>query len=139
EACPPELARRWSAGRRFVNAYGPTEMTVVVTLGADAGERPRVPLGRPVPETAIHVLGPGLEPVPVGVAGELCAAGPGMARGYLGRPELTAERFVPDPFGRALGAHPVDLDGAAFGGRLVDLGGAAFGGRLYRTGDLARW
>jgi amino acid adenylation domain-containing protein len=119
EACPPELLRRWSRpGRRLVNAYGPTEATVcsagaVVVVDAESGT---LPLGRPIPGARTLVLDRDLELAPVGVPGELALAGAGLARGYWERPDLTAERFVPDPF-------PVD----------------AVGGRLYRTGDLVRW
>ena len=113
EACPPELARRWSVGRCFVDAYGPTEVTVCATLAPTAGEGHRLSIGRPLPNMAVYLLAD-LEPVPYGLAGELCVAGVGLARGYFGRPALTAERFVPDPFGDEPG------------------------GRLYRTGDLGR-
>jgi amino acid adenylation domain-containing protein len=116
EACPPVLAEHWSAGRRFVNAYGPTETTVCATAGAYEPGSLRMTLGRPLPGIQVVLLDPhGQEPAPSGVAGEICAAGPGLARGYLGRPDLTAERFVPHP---AAGTP---------------------GERLYRTGDLARW
>jgi amino acid adenylation domain-containing protein len=99
------------------NHYGPTECTVVATAGAvDNAERASgaVPIGRPIDNIDVHLLDGRLEPVPRGVQGELCLGGVGVARGYLGRPDLTNERFVTDPFGPP-------------------------GSRLYRTGDLARW
>jgi amino acid adenylation domain-containing protein/non-ribosomal peptide synthase protein (TIGR01720 family) len=112
EACPGELARRWARGRRLFNAYGPTEATVWSSVErVGDGE---LSLGRPIANTRLHLLDGGLEPLPLGVAGELHIGGVGLARGYLGRPDLTAERFVPDP-----------------------LGGVP-GGRLYRSGDLGR-
>jgi amino acid adenylation domain-containing protein len=105
------------------NVYGPTETTVWSTLhpvaATDGGER-RVPIGRPLANTTVHLIDRRGELVPVGVPGELCIGGAGLARGYLGRPGLTAERFVPDPVG------------SAAGDRL------SAGARLYRTGDLAR-
>ena len=115
EELPSELARRWiRPGLCFVNDYGPTETTVSATaLELDASTVLPPPIGRPYwPNYQAYVLDPHLNPVPVGVTGELHIGGAGVTRGYLGRPELTRERFIPDPF------RP--------------------GGRLYKTGDLVR-
>jgi amino acid adenylation domain-containing protein len=107
-------------GTRLVNGYGPTESTTFACcfeVGSAEDTLPAVPLGRPIANTRVFLLslfGGAFRPVPIGVPAELCIGGAGLARGYLDRPELTAERFVPSPFGPP-------------------------GARLYRTGDLARW
>ena len=120
EALPFELKERFLdrlPGVELHNLYGPTEASVDVTYHAcrPGGRRRTVPIGRPIANTSILLLDRHLEPVPVGIPGELHIGGIGLAIGYLGRPELTAERFIPDPTSEELGA------------------------RLYKTGDLARF
>ena len=97
EACPPELVQQWGSRRRFFNLYGPTESTVWASYQLCKPGEP-VTIGRPISNARLYILDQHLQPVPVGVAGELCIGGAGLARGYLNRPELTAEKFLPDPF-----------------------------------------
>ncbi|WP_433655166.1 amino acid adenylation domain-containing protein [Nocardia sp. CA-128927] len=117
EAFPPGLARTWSARHRLINAYGPSESTVCATMSQalapdDIGDV--VSIGYPLPGIRVYLLDARLRPVPVGVPGDMYLAGDGLARGYLGRHDLTARRFVADPYG-------------------------APGERMYQTGDRARW
>lgn len=113
EACPGQLVERWSRpGRRILNTYGPTEATVTATWCELVPGRP-VTIGRPLPTYTVVLLDEQRQPVPDGEVGEICIGGPGVAIGYVGRPELTADRFI---------EHPL----------------APPGSRLYRTGDLGR-
>ena len=113
EACSAATAARWSRGRRLFNAYAPTEATVYATATQVSDGMPS--LGRPISNMQVYVLDQYLQPVPTGITGEIHIGGIGVARGYLNRSSLTAERFIPDPFSRVPGA------------------------RLYRTGDVARF
>ena len=118
EACTKEIVERWAPGRLFVNGYGPTESTVAATLNPIREQTvypPNISIGKPMENAQVYILDQQLNPLPVGVPGELHIAGVGLARGYLGRPDLTAEKFIPNPFGEQPGS------------------------RLYKSGDLARW
>jgi amino acid adenylation domain-containing protein len=111
EACPPEIVNRWVGDRRFFNAYGLTETTVWATVAeVNLSDRRKVPIGRGIANTQLYVLDADLQPLPVGIPGQLYIGGAGLARGYLNRPELTAERFISTPYSR-----------------------------LYKTGDLVRY
>ena len=117
EALPASMAQQLKGivPGRVINMYGPTETTIWSTTHEVTGAETAVPIGRPIANTQIYILDKSMQPVPVGVAGDLFIAGDGVVRGYLNRPELTAERFVQDPFSN---------DPAA---------------RMYATGDLARY
>jgi len=116
EACTADLVSRWSNGRHFFNAYGPTETTVCASMFlVPDGYQQNPPIGLPIANFQLYVLDEYSQPVAIGVPGELHIGGMGLARGYLKRPDLTAEKFIPDPFGGTAGA------------------------RLYRSGDLVRY
>ncbi|KLL97191.1 hypothetical protein NJ76_11775, partial [Rhodococcus sp. IITR03] len=110
EACPPDLVERWASGRRFFNGYGPTETTIMTNISDPLVPGEQITIGAPIRNTTAHVLDTRLHAVPAGVTGELYLSGPGVARGYHRRPELTAARFVAAPGGT----------------------------RMYRSGDLVR-
>lgn len=111
EQCAPDLVRRWwRPTRRMFNTYGPTEATVIATFVECHPDRP-VTIGKPLPNYSVRILDSKMHPLPVGEVGELCIGGVGLARGYVNRPDLTAEKFIDIP---------------------------NFNGRLYRTGDLSR-
>jgi SAM-dependent methyltransferase len=114
EACPTELVAAWAPGRRMFNAYGPTETTIWATCSAPLSAGQPVGIGAPISGVCALVLDARLNPASIGVVGELYLGGPALARGYVGRPELTADRFVANPYGDA-------------------------GARMYRTGDRVRW
>jgi amino acid adenylation domain-containing protein/FkbM family methyltransferase len=114
EVCSAELAGQWCEGRGFFNAYGPTEVTIWGTLARCMDGKRKPSIGTPILNAQVYLLDESLQPVPVGVSGEIYVAGAGLARGYINRPELTAEKFIPNPFSNEPGA------------------------RLYKTGDQAR-
>lgn len=115
EACPPELAEEWSKGRRFINAYGPTESTVCATAGEYITGSKKLHIGQPIDNTKIYILDKSLQPAPIGTPGEIHVGGICLSLGYLNKPNLTKEKFIPNPFSN-------DADS-----------------RLYKTGDFARW
>jgi amino acid adenylation domain-containing protein/non-ribosomal peptide synthase protein (TIGR01720 family) len=109
----PELLARWAGDRKYFNGYGPTETTIISSFAELTPGEP-ITIGRPIHGMSVLILDSRLEPVPTGVAGDLYLSGGALARGYLGRPGLSSERFVANPYG---------IDGA----------------RMYRTGDVVRW
>jgi amino acid adenylation domain-containing protein/non-ribosomal peptide synthase protein (TIGR01720 family) len=119
EACASELIKQWAVGRNFFNAYGPTETTVCAAIAKCNPEDEKISIGRPIDNTQIYILDEYLQPVPVGVPGELHIAGVGLARGYLNRSELTVEKFIPNPFNNS----KFKIQNS----------------KLYKTGDLARY
>ena len=134
EPLPPELPRRWAElghGAAVINMFGQTETTGIVALhrvtAEDAAGSSIVPIGRPLVNTTIYLLDSRGRPVPVGAPGEIFVGGPGPGRGYLRRAELTAERFVPDPFGREPGSR---LCATGDVGRFLSNGTIEFRGRM---------
>ena len=115
EPCPAEIVSAWSHGRRFINAYGPTETTIWSTWAECLAGQAQPSIGQAIRNTEVYVLDRQLEPVPLGIPGELFIGGIGVTRGYLHRPDLTAEQFLPNPFSQTQGA------------------------RLYRTGDKVQY
>lgn len=126
EACTREIVSKWAPGRDFFNAYGPTETTVCASMKyVDSDDPADPPIGRPIQNTKLYILDKKLQPVPVGIPGELFVGGISVAKGYLNRPELTPEKFIPNPFLANVNDQSVDDRG--------------FYSKLYKTGDLVRY
>jgi len=120
EACFPELPEFWAPGRHFFNGYGPTETTIGAAFLKCEDPGQKLSIGRPYANMQLYILDRHLQPVPAGVPGEIYLGGVGLVRGYLYRPDLTAEKFIPHPFG-------------------IKEVGVKEGARIYRTGDLGRF
>ncbi|MCV3216976.1 amino acid adenylation domain-containing protein [Plectonema radiosum NIES-515] len=114
EACSPDFVAKWSQGRRFYNVYGPTEFTISATIGECTDPTSPPPIGRPHDNTQAYLLDHHLQPVPIGIPGELYLGGVQLARGYFNQPALTEQKFIPNPFAAAENPE-----------------------HLYKTGDLA--
>ena len=126
ESCSREIAERWSKGRTFINAYGPTETTIAPTyyrIHNLSRLVNNVPIGKPIANNQIFILDKNLQPVPIGLPGEIHVGGIGLARGYLNRPELTEEKFIDNPFFDA----------------LIKAGQKWASPKLYKTGDLGKF
>lgn len=113
EPCPKALADDWSQNASFYNSCGPTEITIINTIGLYSPSKSKISIGRPLPNTSVYILDDDLEPVPTGTIGEMWVGGYGVTQGYLNNEALTRERYLPDPF---------------LGGDFV----------MFRTRDLAR-
>ncbi|MCU0290272.1 MAG: non-ribosomal peptide synthetase, partial [Acidobacteria bacterium] len=139
DICPVELAKRFSHSCAFYNVYGPTETTVTsIEMMFKDGDLERLPIGKPISNTAVYILDKWLRLVPQGAVGELYIGGVGVARGYLNRPELTAEKFRPlITLMPQMSQIKTEMIKSFFGGK-----GAIFSKKapcLYKTGDLGRW
>jgi len=153
EACSSEIVQQWAVNRRFFNAYGPTEATVWATVAqlsvASGNNYDKPSIGRPVANTQIYLLDAHLQPVPIGVVGEVYIGGDGLARGYLNSPDLTAQRFIPNPlidFGMPMDSGLRDKDENCPSSKADEKSNNLKSKiqnlksqRLYKTGDLARY
>ena len=151
ERIPLERVEQWagltSQPVRLLSSYGPTEATVTATMFATSSDQigclamPNIPMGDHLPNVQIYLLDQHMQPVPIGVVGEVHIGGAGLARGYLGRPDLTADRFVPNPFAQGMGDKRSAGGGLGWGmedATLIPYPPSPIP-RLYRTGDLARY
>ncbi len=151
DVCPPDLVTAWAPGRRFFNLYGPTETSIWATAALCVSDAP-VTIGRPIANTQVYLLDAHMQPVPLGVPGELYIGGVGVTRGYIGRPDLSAERFVPNPFTENKeqrtknkeqrtedGGLKIEDSSLAAQEKLSSILYPLSSSRLYRTADVARY